>query len=371
MFRKLLRQSPKDIAEAKILRDVEHTAFFEISSAFSVRKDLKTILEVIARESLNCLKANRSTIFLMHDKSGILKVQCTYASDSLHKQVDLREEGEIAQKTLRQNKPLLLRRPKDFSDFFKYEERERRITSLMSIPLSSKGKTMGVLSVVVINEKYGFDEKSLQFLSSFANFASTALGMADLLEEVSKGKSFRITYERSLDDILNQLQGLPQRERERIDSHILKLQAEPKIDEKKFLEDQAQEKVTWVRGTITLEEKAGIDRRKDERVETTVRVEFEEEYWGFTKDLSKGGAFILTPDPMELGDEFLLKLFMPDGQEPIEVACKVIWTNRYGMETKDLRRGMGVKFLRLQPEAQKRIEEHIKSHKNETLLLRN
>ena len=371
MFRKLLGQSPKDIAEAKILRDVEHTAFFEISSAFSVRKDLKTILEVIARESLNCLKANRSTIFLMHDKSGILKVQCTYASDSLHKQVDLREEGEIAQKTLRQNKPFLLRRPKDFADFFKHEERERKITSLMSIPLSSKGKTMGVLSVVVIDEKYGFDEKSLQFLSSFANFASTALGMADLLEEVSKGKSFRITYERSLDDILNQLQGLPQRERERIDSHILKLQAEPKIDEKKFLEDQAQEKVTWVRGTITLEEKAGIDRRKDERVETTVRVEFEEEYWGFTKDLSKGGAFILTPDPMELGDEFLLKLFMPDGQEPIEVACKVIWTNKYGQETKNLRRGMGVKFLRFQPEAQKRIEEHIKSHRNEAPLLRN
>jgi uncharacterized protein (TIGR02266 family) len=122
-----------------------------------------------------------------------------------------------------------------------------------------------------------------------------------------------------------------------------------------------------VQGTIILKEKSGINRRKDERVETTVRVEFEEEYWAFTKDLSKGGAFILTPDPMELGDEFLLKLFMPDGQEPIEVACKVIWTNRYGKETKELRRGMGVKFLRLQPEAQKRIEEHIKSHKNGNL----
>jgi Tfp pilus assembly protein PilZ len=62
---------------------------------------------------------------------------------------------------------------------------------------------------------------------------------------------------------------------------------------------------------------------------------------------------------------------MPDGQEPIEVACKVIWTNRYGKETKDLRRGMGVKFLQLQPEAQNRIEEHMKSHKNENLLLKN
>jgi uncharacterized protein (TIGR02266 family) len=283
--------------------------------------------------------------------------------------VDLREEGEIAQKTLRQNKPFLLRRPKDFSDFFKYKERERQITSLMSIPLSSNGKTMGVLSAVVINEEYGFDEKSMQFFSSFANFASTAMGMADLLEELSKAKSLRFTYERYMDNILNQLQGLSQREGERIESHILKLQAEPNIDEKKFLEDQAQEKVAWVQGTITLKEEVGIgiDRRKDERVETRVRVEFEEEYWIFTKNLSKGGAFILTPDPMELGDEFVLKLIMPDGEEPIESACKVIWTNKYGKQTKDLRRGMGIKFLGLQPEAQKRIEEHINSHKNRTL----
>ncbi len=367
MFRKLFRQGPKDIAEAKVLRDIEHTAFFQISSAFSARKDLKTILEVIARESLNCLKSNRSTIFLMHEKSGILKIQCTYASDSLHKQVDLQEEGEIAQKTFRQNKPFLLRRPTDFSDFFKYAERERKITSLMSIPLSSNGKTMGVFSAVMINEKYGFNEKSLQFFSSFANFASTAIGMVHLLEEVSKAKNLRFTYERYLDDILNQLQGLPQRERERFDNHIVKLQAEPKIDEKEFLEDQAQEKVAWVQGIITLKEEAGINRRKDERAETRVRVEFEEEYWGFTKNLSKGGAFILTPDPMELGDEFHLKLFMPDGRPPIESACKVIWTNKYGKDTKDLRRGMGIRFLRLQTEDQKRIEEHIKSHKNGNL----
>ena len=80
----------------------------------------------------------------------------------------------------------------------------------------------------------------------------------------------------------------------------------------------------------------------------------------------KGGAlktqFTYVSDPLY---EFLLKIFMPDDQEPIEVVSKVVWTNKYGNETKGLRRGMGVKFLRLQPEAQKRIEEHIKSHKNE------
>ena len=119
-----------------------------------------------------------------------------------------------------------------------------------------------------------------------------------------------------------------------------------------------------MQGTITLKEESGINRRQDERVETIVRVEFEEQYWGFTKNLSKGGAFILTPDPMDLGEEFFMKLHMPDGGEPIEVTCKVVWTNKYGKETHDMRRGMGIKFLRLQPKVQDRIEEYIKSRKN-------
>ena len=372
---KLSGQSPKmgiihkEIKEPKALTHIERleTAFFQITSAISAQKDLNTILEVIVRESLNCLRANRSTIFLVDEKSEILKIQWTNASDSLYKQVGLLEEREVAQKTLRQNKPLLLGGLGIFPDLLKYEERDRRITSLMSIPVSSKGKMMGVLSAVLFNEEYGFDEKSLQFFSSFANLASTAMGMADLLEEMSKAKGLRITYESYLDNILKQLQGPSEKEHPRIDSPIPMIQTEQKVDEKELYEGQGKEKVTWVEGIITLKEEPGMNRRKDERVETIVRVEFEEQNWGFTKNLSKGGAFILTPDPMDLGDEFFMKLHMPDGGGPIEVTCKVVWTNKYGKETQDMRRGMGIKFLGIQPEVRNRIEEYIKSHKNGNL----
>jgi uncharacterized protein (TIGR02266 family) len=366
----------KDVREPKALIHIERleAAFFKISSVISTQKDLDTLLEVILRESLNCLKANRCTIFLMDAENEALKIHRTSASDSFYEELGRHEEKEVAQKTLKQNKPFLLGGPRDFSDFFKYEERERKITSLLSIPISFQGKTMGVLSMVLINEEYGFDEKSLQLFLSFANLASIAMQMVDLHEEVSKAKSFRITYERYLDNMLNRLQGLSEKEPQPVDSHIAKIPAEQtkqRVDEKKFYEGQAQEKVSWVQGTITLKEDSGIDRRRDERVETIVRVEFDEAYWGFTKNLSKGGASILTPDPMELGDEFFMKLHMPDGGEPVEVACKVVWTNRYGKETEDMRRGMGIKFLGLQPEVQKRIEEYIQSQQNRNLRLKN
>jgi Tfp pilus assembly protein PilZ len=362
----------KDIKEPKALIHIEclETAFFEISSVISAHRDLNTILEVIVRESLHCLKANRCSIFIMDEENGTLKVQSTYASDSFHKQLGLHEEREVAQKTLKQNKPSLLGGPRDFSDFFKYEERERKITSLMSIPLSSGEKTMGVLSVVLINEEYGFDEKSLQLFFSFANLASIAMQMVDLHEEVSKAKGFRSTYERYLDNMLSRLQGLSEKEPQPVDRQIAEIpveETEQRVDEKEFYEGQDQEKVAWVKGTITLKEESGIDRRKDERVETIVRVEFDEECWGFTKNLSKGGASILTPDPMELGDEFFMKLHMPDGEEPIEVACKVVWTNKYSMQTHDMRRGMGIKFSGLRPGVQKRIGEYIKSKKKPSI----
>ena len=371
IFRKFLGPSSKtgnlqDLNEKEVLAHIERLemAFFQVSSVFRNHKDLKAFLEVISRESLNCLRANRSTIFLIDPKNEILKPQFIHALDPRYQQTGVVEEKEIAKKTLRQNKPLLLQKPEDFSDLFKYEERDNKITSLMSLPLMSKGKGIGVFSVVRINEEYGFDEKSLRFFSSFANFAFTAGEIADLLEEVEKGKSLRITYERYLDNIMNVLQGLSQREQQRIDSHIVILQSEQKVDEKEFFKTETNEKIPWAQGFIFPKENSAINRRKDERIEVTVRVEFDEEYWGLTQNLSNGGAFILTPNPMDLGDEFLLKLHIANGGEPVEVACKVVWTNIYGKETEALRRGMGVKFLELRPEDQNRIQEYINNYNN-------
>ena len=127
---------------------------------------------------------------------------------------------------------------------------------------------------------------------------------------------------------------------------------------------ETNEKIPWAQGFIFPKENSAINRRKDERIEVTVRVEFDEEYWGLTQNLSNGGAFILTPNPMDLGDEFLLKLHIANGGEPVEVACKVVWTNIYGKETEALRRGMGVKFLELRPEDQNRIQEYINNYNN-------
>jgi len=370
VFGRLLGQSSQTASAPKRFDEIEATAhiqrlesaLFQISSVFTAHKDLNTILERFVKESLNCLGAHRSTYFLHDPNSEVLKAQFTHVLSPRYQQVGVVEEKEVAKKALRQGKPLLLAGPESFSDFFKYEERDNKITSLVSVPLLVRGKAVGVLSALRINEEYNFDEKSLRIFSSFANLASTAMELVQLQDEARRGNDFRITYERYLDNILAQLQSLSDREQQRIQNHISTIQAEGKAEDPKFLESNADEKVPWAQGAIILKEEPGIERRKDERIEVMVRVEFEEEYCCFTGDLCRGGAFVLTQNPMDLEDEFSLKIHVPDGREPIEVGCKVIWTNKYGKESKGLRRGMGVKFLNLQPQDQIRIEEFTKTY---------
>jgi len=345
-------------------------AIFQISSLIGAHKDLDKILEVVARESLQCLRADRSAVFLLDGKSGILKTQFAYAPDRQNEQVSLFEEREVVRKTVRQRRSLLLREPKDFSDFFKYEQREHKVTSLMSIPLFSQHKAIGALSLVLINGDRPFDDKDMQSLSIFGNQASIAIENAYLLEELRKGVSFRKSYERYLDDILNQLQNLSEEERRRIEEHIGRLLPGQTPEEKQLAEEPVKEKGTEVEEDIQWAAELAAFRGQDERAEEMIRVEFADSSLGFADDLTTAGVFIRTPNPMELGEQVLLKLHILDGAEPLEVACKVIWTNKYGKESQYLRRGMGVKFLNLEPEVQKRIEEYVQSQKKKEVYAR-
>jgi len=339
----------------------EMRALFQIASAVSNRMDLPEILEIIARESLNCLKAHRSTVFALNEKSGILKTQFTFTFDPVNEQVGLFEEKEIARKSLRQRKSFLLREPADFSEFLKYDERDRKITSLLCIPLISQDKPLGVLSAVILDEDRKFNERDLQFLMTLAMQASMAKEKSSLDAEVRRGAGYRKEYEQYLDYILNQLQTLPDVERRRIEDHIERLLPEHGGEERAPSDESPEEAG---RGSLPGMEPNGLGQQIEEQVTMWLKVDMEGEPSSLAPDLGNGGIFIRTPNPLELGEEFVLKLLMAEGEPPIGVSCRVIWTNKYGKESRHLRRGMGVKFLDLSPQLRTRVESYIQSHQN-------
>jgi uncharacterized protein (TIGR02266 family) len=339
----------------------EMRALFQLASAVTNRMELPEILEIIARESLNCLKAHRSTVFTLDEKSGILKTQFTVTSDPLNEQVGLFEEKEMARKSLRQRKSFLLREPPDFSEFLNYLERDRKITSLLCIPLVSQDKSLGVLSVVIINEDRKFNEADLQFLMTMAIQAAMAKEKSSLDAEVRRGAGGRKEYEQYLDDILNQLQTLSDVERRRIEDHIERLLSAHPGEERGSLSEPCEEAGN---GSLPAVEPIALGPQVEDRVTRMLKVDMEGEPSSLAPDLGNGGVFIRTPNPLELGEEFVLHLHMAEGEAPIGVTCRVIWTNKYGKESRHLRRGMGVKFLDLSPQLRNRVESYIQSHQN-------
>jgi Tfp pilus assembly protein PilZ len=117
------------------------------------------------------------------------------------------------------------------------------------------------------------------------------------------------------------------------------------------------------KGIIRLTGEASFED-SPENITEKIQVEIEEASGKAGSDLSRANIFIPSANPRDLGEQFILRLYLSEGQ-PLEVPCKVIFSNKYGQESQNLRRGMGIKFLDLPPEVQKQLEELIQASKQQ------
>ncbi len=348
-LRKLRRQLFSQKAELERMASTleEVTAFYQISSEILSKQNLENILDRIIKESLKSLQADRTTIYMLDKENKILRSQIAYAPNPLHEKVNLLEEREMARKTILQDSPILLDKPEHFHGFFKYDVREEKITSLASHPFHLGGQPSGVLTAVRINRSSPFNEDNLKILSVFSQYVSLAVENANMLAEMKKKATAHNTFAPYSQRICELLYELPEEEKGKIEAQIKELLEERKRGKEK----------------VVLLSELGVERRRDERLNEIIQVEFEDHILAQTTNISGGGVFIRTNEPLDLGEEFYLKIHIPDGEAAAEVLCKVVWTNKYGKESDDLPRGMGVKFIKISAADKKRIEEFIQARK--------
>ena len=89
--------------------------------------------------------------------------------------------------------------------------------------------------------------------------------------------------------------------------------------------------------------------RKDDRLERRISLSFKDRHTfvkAYTQNISKGGLFIRTDCPLKEGEQFLLKLQLPELSEPIKITCEVAWA-RTQSEGEMRPSGMGVKFCEM------------------------
>lgn len=79
----------------------------------------------------------------------------------------------------------------------------------------------------------------------------------------------------------------------------------------------------------------------------------------YTKNISRGGTFIKTKKPLNVGTDFIFKLFIPTLDAPIELTGTVQWIVRPGEEGPGEQPGMGIKFKYDNPDLRDNIETKV------------
>jgi len=103
-----------------------------------------------------------------------------------------------------------------------------------------------------------------------------------------------------------------------------------------------------------------VERRRHLRVPTRMLVQYRSHDQlkdAIISNVSKGGLFISTPYPPEIGTTFVLIIRVDTSGETVEVPCEVVSVNP-GSSTRPHQQGMGVKFIGLGTD-QRRAVEHL------------
>ena len=75
-------------------------------------------------------------------------------------------------------------------------------------------------------------------------------------------------------------------------------------------------------------------------------------------NMGKGGLFLKTLLPLEVGSLLRCSFRIPDGNPPVIANAKVVW-NRRGSAARHDPAGMGIRFINLSPEDRERISHHV------------
>jgi type IV pilus assembly protein PilZ len=89
------------------------------------------------------------------------------------------------------------------------------------------------------------------------------------------------------------------------------------------------------------------DRRSAERHSITLRVDYKRMntfFADYAKNISKGGTFIRTSKPLDVGTEFVFVLSIPGQSDQLSLKGQVMWTVEAAAATEEHPAGMGIRF---------------------------
>lgn len=83
-------------------------------------------------------------------------------------------------------------------------------------------------------------------------------------------------------------------------------------------------------------------------------------FFGYAKNISRGGLFISTVKPREPGDRFTIEITLPMPKKlTVRCLCEVIWKRHFERKS-PFEPGMGLKFVDLPEETADQVDQWVK-----------
>jgi type IV pilus assembly protein PilZ len=116
--------------------------------------------------------------------------------------------------------------------------------------------------------------------------------------------------------------------------------------------------------------KTAADKRVDDRAAISLRVDYKRLntfFADYTKNISKGGTFIRTTKPLDIGTEFIFVLSVPSHNQQLELKGEVVWIVTEESATRDSPAGMGIKFKFVDESERSAVDDFVEKLMDEAL----
>ena len=162
--------------------DEQIKALTKISKAIASDLYLEDILRLIVTVTAEVMGANICSLMLINEKKNELVIRATQSlSDEYNKKPPLKIGEGIAGRVVKENKPISIKDVTKEKEY-KYQDiaRKEKLCSLLCIPLTVKGKVIGVINCYTATP-HNFTETEVNMLTSIANQAAVAIENTELM----------------------------------------------------------------------------------------------------------------------------------------------------------------------------------------------
>ena len=189
-------------------------ALSKIGKAITSYAYLDEVLNFIVSITAEIIDSKICSLLLLNEKRELVIRTTQSASENYRRKYPIRLGEGIAGKVAKENKPITVYDVRKDSDYINHEIAEKEgLCSLLSVPLSIKGRVIGVLNCYT-DVPHEFTKEEINLLTTIANQSAVVIENAQLMlktRQIQEELETRKIVERAK-GILMRMQGLSEEE---------------------------------------------------------------------------------------------------------------------------------------------------------------